>query len=114
MNLQELIKALEENMHFQRECHHCGFIGTGYLHCLHDGIQKECLNCGEQMASVPKDCDCGFYVDASSEDILTHLKATAELVKDVEGMEKVSIYEGDFIRCSQRNAALEKYKKATE
>lgn len=54
--------AAEELWHYWRECHHCGYAGADYLHCLHDGIQSYCTQCGVMLASFPgAECNCEFH-----------------------------------------------------
>lgn len=52
----------EEMIYFWRECHNCGFAGTGYLHCMHDGVQTPCHNCTNILPSVEGDCECEFVL----------------------------------------------------
>ena len=53
----------EEYWHYRRTCEHCGHVWGG-LHCIHDGYQNACPECGKRPTSVPlKDgevCDCEF------------------------------------------------------
>ena len=35
----------EESWHFKRTCEACGHVWYG-LHCIHDGYQNPCSNCG--------------------------------------------------------------------
>lgn len=48
-----------ESWHYKRICKYCGFVWAG-LHCIHDGYQNPCPNCGKRPKLVEEECDCVF------------------------------------------------------
>ncbi len=67
----KLWEEIECMTHYERVCHKCGR-QWGSLHCIHDGVQGTCPDCGERGFHINTgDCNCEFTVKVKEiEDLL--------------------------------------------
>lgn len=44
---------------YRRDCEYCGTMWASH-HCIHDGAQGRCPECGKRPTVIDGDCDCEY------------------------------------------------------